>query len=227
MKTFVLIHSPLVGPFTWALTADELRRKGVEAVVPTLTGAEASGPPYWRGHAEAVARALEPVAPERPLILVGHSGAGPLLPATRQIIQRRVAAYIFVDAFIPRDGASRRDLFESHEGVAQFRQAAADGLLPTWSEEDLRDVIPDPERRRRFAAELRPLPLAVYEEPLPVFAGWPDAPCGYLQFSPIYDTPARHAQDEGWAYMRWRPGIFTCWWIRSPSRTPFWVWSSA
>ena len=34
------------------------------------------------------------------------------------------------------------------------------------------------ERHQLVADVLHPLPLAVYEEPLPVPDGWPDAPCG-------------------------------------------------
>src|SRR5206468_1317091 len=116
-------------------------------------------------------------------ILVGQSGAGVLRPSIRQALGSPVSAYLFVDASIPRDGASRLDLFASREEAAQFRQAAVEGLLPTWTEADLRGVIPDNTLRQRFVSELRPLPLAIYEEPIPVFKGWPDAPCGYLRFA--------------------------------------------
>ncbi len=47
-------------------------------------------------------------------------------------------------------------------------------------------------------AELQPLPLAVYEEPIPVPATWPDAPCGYVQFSPAYAGAAARARALGW-----------------------------
>ena len=198
---FVLLHSPLVGPLTWGSVADELRRRGIEAIVPALREGEDAGPPYWRRHAEAVERALAALPADRPPILAAHSGAGPLLPAAREAIGRPVAAYLFVDAGLPRDGASRLDLFGVPEEVARFRAAAREGLLPTWGDEDLREVIPDAALRRRFVAELRPLPLAVYEEPLPVFAGWPDAPCGYLRFAatPVYEEPEREARRRGWA----------------------------
>ncbi len=59
-----------------------------------------------------------------------------------------------------------------------------------------------------FMAELRPLPLAVYEEPLPVFEGWPDAPCGYLRFSPAYEVPAERAKREGWECAEFDGGHF-------------------
>lgn len=55
---------------------------------------------------------------------------------------------------------------------------------------------------------MRPLPLAVYEEAIPVFSGWPDAPCGYLQFTPIYDIGRRRAESSGWAYARIEGGHF-------------------
>ncbi len=108
---------------------------------------------------------------KRPLVLVGHSGAGVLLPAVREALGRAVAGYIFVDADIPEDNKSRLDLFQSREDRNSFRRAAQEGMLPTWTEEDLLETIPNPVLRRRFVAELRPLPLAVYEEPIPVFEG--------------------------------------------------------
>ena len=205
---FALIHSPLVGPYTWALVADELRRTGIGAAVPVLAEVDVAHPPFWQQHAEAAAQMVKLIPPDRPPILVGHSGAGMLLPVIRQTLSRPVAGYIFVDAGLPKDGMSRLDLFESAEEAEQFRQAAKDGLLPTWSDEDLREVIPNDEVRRRFVAELRPLPLVAYEEPLPVFTGWPDAPCGYLQFSSVYDQPARDAQGRGWPYTRIDGGHF-------------------
>jgi hypothetical protein len=202
MTTFVLIHSPLVGPLTWTLVADELRERdvGVGAIAPVLPDSREVDPPYWKAHAEAVAEAARKA--EQHTILVGHSGAGMLLPAIRQAIGRPVVGYLFVDAGLPSNGKSRLDLFESKEGADQFRQAAQDGLLPIWTAEELRDHIPDDDLRRRYVAELRPLPLAVYEEPIPVFAGWPDVPCGYLLFSPVYESAAAHARDQGWPYAR-------------------------
>jgi hypothetical protein len=180
MKAFVFIHSPRVGPLTWALVADEVRRHGYTALVSALPDSRYISPPYWKRHAEAIAQSVESTSQEHHLILVGHSGAGLLLPAIR----------------------------ESSEAVRQFSQAAVTGLLPTWGEEDLRDDLPNAELRRRFVAELRPLPVAVYEEPLPVFVGWPDAPCAYLHFSSFYESPAAWAQQAGWAYTQLKGGHF-------------------
>jgi len=206
MPTFILIHSPLVGLLTWMLVADELRQRGVNAIAPSLAAGGAGCRPYWQDHATAVARALESVPVDQPLVLVGHSGAGPLLPAVGEAAGRPIAAYVFVDADIPQDGASRLDLAGSPESAERVRRQASDGFLPNlWeNEEVLRAVgIEDAELRRRFLAEVSKVPLAIYEEPLPVFAGWPDAPCGYLSFtrsSRFYPQSIGRAKREGWAY---------------------------
>src|SRR3954469_17423614 len=107
MTTFVLIHSPLVGPLTWQPVADELRRMGAAVVVPSLRDADPHAGPYWQAHAHAVVDAINRLAPTEPPVLVGHSGAGVLLPAVRATLGRPVAAYIFADAGIPEDGKSR------------------------------------------------------------------------------------------------------------------------
>jgi hypothetical protein len=61
-------------------------------------------------------------------------------------------------------------------------QKAKDGILPSVSEEDLREAIPDAQLRVQFASKLACVLLG--EEPLPVFDGWPDAPCACVQFAP-------------------------------------------
>jgi alpha-beta hydrolase superfamily lysophospholipase len=205
---FVLVHSPLVGPLTWGPVAAELRRRGYAVVVPVLRAGETADPPYWRQHVAAVVRALDGEDRARPLVLVGHSGGGVLLPAIAAAAGRPVAAYLFVDADLPHDGRSRLSRFADPADAAAFRAAATGGLIPTWTEDDLAGVIPDPDRRRAFVSELRPLPLAVYDEPIPVPASWPDAPGGYLQFSLPYDAAAAEVRALGWPLVAMPRGHF-------------------
>ena len=201
MDAFVLVHSPLVGPATWSLVVDEMQRRGITAIAPELPDSRSVEPPFWKHHAEAVARGMEAIPTGQRVVLVGHSGGGMLLPAVRAVSGRDVAAYVFVDAGIPEDGKSRLDFFGAEEAQG-FRAGAVDGLLPTWTEANLAAVLHDPRVRKQFVSELRPLPLAVYEEPIPVFDGWPDAPCAYLQFTATYDEPAAQARQAGWTYRR-------------------------
>jgi thioesterase domain-containing protein len=207
---FVLIHSPLVGPSTWSLVADMLARKGFKTIVPTL-GNENPSLPYWEQHATEVAEALKAISRDIPLILAGHSGAGPLLPAIRQLAKRDVAAYIFVDAGIPLNGRSQLDLMalESPQFADQFREALQSGeRFPTWSAEDLQDIIPDEAFRNRIVSELHPRSLDYFNEPMPVFDGWPDAPCAYVQFTSTYKVFADRAASEGWPVHRIEAGHF-------------------
>ncbi|MEO6456669.1 MAG: hypothetical protein ABIO92_00120 [Chloroflexia bacterium] len=201
MSAFILIHSPLVGPFTWALVAKEFEQRQIKVVVPSLTSNPGSDVPYWKQHAYAVARSTQTLPPDEAVVLVAHSGAGMLLPAIRQVMGRPIAGYIFVDAGIPQDGKGRLDRFE-HEAAEQFRRSAIDGLLPTWTDADLAQVIPDDQTRARFVADLKPLPLAVYEEPIPVFDGWPDAPCSFIAFRSddeyVYADSLRHVEQQRW-----------------------------
>lgn len=164
-----------------------------------------------RQHVDAVVRAAAAIPAEAPLVLVGHSGAGPLLPAIGQEIGHRVAAYVFVDAGIPTDGRSRIELMETEDSpfARDLRQHLIAGRrFPEWSEADLAPLVPDALLRRLLIAELRPRPLPFFTEPIPVFAGWPDAPCAHLQFSPAYDVPARRAQEAGWSYREIVAGHF-------------------
>ncbi len=219
---FVLIHSPLVGPLTWEPVAERLRAGGHDVFRPMLQD-YADGGPYWRqqaasvmrsvngslGHlrglafaeqqAEAVARGLDRAG--QPLVLVGHSGAGALLPAIRQALKHPVGGYIFVDAGIHRDGLSRLEMMalEGPEFAAELRtHLAAGGRFPEWQDQQLRPILPDAGPRYRLLQQLRPRSLDFFNEPIPVFAGWPDAPCGYMQFSAAYDVPAAQASAGGW-----------------------------
>jgi hypothetical protein len=196
-----LIHSPLVGPLTWSLVAERLRESGIETLTPQVRDTIGNDAPYWRQHAESVADELRTVPPDRPLIPFAHSGAGSLLPAIRQAANHPTAGYIFVDAGLPHDGRSRLDEMEaeSPEYAAELREhLVSGGRFPEWTDDELRDIIPDVRLRRQLVAELRPRALAFFAEPIPVFSGWPDAPCGYIQLSPAYARPAEEAHRAGW-----------------------------
>jgi hypothetical protein len=191
---------------------DLRERSSMSVAVPTLRS-EGIAVPYWRHHATAILESLPRVPISRSIVFVGHSGAGPCLPAARSRMLHPVKGYIFVDARLPgRDGASRLDL--SREAAERFRLRVNEGLLPIWTElvgitrEVLHDLIPDPVLQQRFVTELRPTPLAVYEEPLPVPPGWPDAPCAYLKFSPAYAPAAARARQLGWPCLELSGGHF-------------------
>jgi hypothetical protein len=208
---YVLIHSPLVGPLTWRLVYQEMTGRGIKAITPILTDHPHSEKPFWKQHAESIARSLSLAAETSNLVLVGHSGAGPILPVIRQFLNHPIEAYIFVDAGIPRDGLSRLDLMktEDPEWAEQFEQALLRGEhYPTWSTDDLQDVIPDEDLREKLVADIRPRSIAFFSEPIPVFEEWPDAPCAYIKFSAAYNRVSERVKEAGWPVQELNAGHF-------------------
>lgn len=208
---YILIHSPLVGTLTWSLVADDMRQRGLKVIVPALVDIPDSAEPFWKQHAESISQALSDIPKESAVTLVAHSGAGPLLPVMRQSIPNPVHAYVFVDAGIPRDGATRLDLMktEDPDWARQFQEELEQGeRFPSWSSDDLCEIIPDENVRQQLVAELRPRGLDFFTEPIPVFDGWPDAPCTYIQFSAPYEKPAAQARAAGWSTYKLEAGHF-------------------
>jgi hypothetical protein len=111
-----------------------------------------------------VATAARELPEHAPLVLVGHSAAGLVLPAAGVAIraagpERAVRAYVFVDATLPRGSASLGELIPPEVGIGleELRAlAGGSGLLPPWGTdwpEDLwRQLIPDAALRARWAA---------------------------------------------------------------------------
>jgi pimeloyl-ACP methyl ester carboxylesterase len=194
---YVLIHSPLVGPGTWTPVARELERAGRAVTLPSLLGIEGAAPPRWRFAVETIAAALE--ATQGPLALVGHSGAGALLPQVAAEAGDRCRAIVFVDAVLPpRSGMYATD----DRFLALLRPMAADGRLPPWSEwwgeEAMRQLVPDDALRGAIEAELPRLPLAYFEEAVPVPAGWDRVPVAHLRFSDAYWAEGEEAERRGY-----------------------------
>ncbi|TMB78079.1 MAG: alpha/beta hydrolase [Chloroflexi bacterium] len=216
-RSFVLVHSPLVGPATWAALVPELEQRDQRAFAPDIDGDEHDPTPLWQQHVYAAAAALGSAGPDA--FLVGHSGAGPLLPAIHEAAAVSVAGYIFVDAGLPSAGARKEQgAFAKHLDAMH----AAGRRFPEWNDDVLRDVVPDDARRRDLLAQLRPQPARFWDEEIPMFDGWPDARCGYLRFAPnpSYDEPAAEARRRAGRIASSRPGTSTCSSIPQPSRTP-------
>jgi pimeloyl-ACP methyl ester carboxylesterase len=196
---FVLIHSPFVGPTTWSHVARELERHGREALVPSLLGiADAEGP-QWHRAAEAVRAAVASTAD--PVVLVGHSGGGFLLPMIADTLTAEVAALVFVDSFLPPPGGSLR--LAPPEFVDQLRPLATDGVLPPWSswfgEDAMRELVPDLRLRTILEDAMPRLPLSCLDASVPVPDGWDATPCAYLLLTgEPYGQSAAAARRRGW-----------------------------
>jgi hypothetical protein len=207
----VFVASPLLGPTSWAPLREALASGGWESVIAHEVRDPLNRRPFWQRTVDGVERSLREVPDSRPVALVGHSGAGPLLPAAAGAIRQPVAASLFVDAGLPAPGISRLDAIaaEGPQGAASAKDLAAilgaGRRFPEWTSAELTPLVPDGERRRQLLAELRPRGGDFWTEPLPTVSGWADARCAYLRFSEPYELAAEHARAMGWP-VRQLPG---------------------
>ena len=192
----VLIPSPLLGPYSWSFVHHELAERGWDALVSVDLHDPVGRQPCWRRTVGGVEATLRDSEEERPVVLVAHSGAGPLLPAVGAIVRQPIAAYVFVDAGLPSGGTSRLEAIATEDATSAAELGAAldaGRRFPAWTDKDLGQLVPEPDRRQALLDELRPRGRDYWTEELPDVSGWPDAPCGYLTFSPPYLSAAEHA----------------------------------
>ena len=205
--TLLFVHSPVLGPATWSSTADVLRSKGFRCDVPDTTAVASSGGPYYPKFAAAVAEAVD----DDHVVVVGHSAAGPLLPAIADVLGGRVLAAIFADATLPHPGLSWFDAAPAPLRD-QLRVMAEGGRLPPWHEwfppGALDELLPDPSLRGTVTAEIPRLPLAYFEEPAP--ATTPAQRCAFLRFSTPTTTPPTTPSDSAGGWHAGTGTIFGC-----------------
>ncbi len=197
---FVLVHSPAVGPATWAPVASALRARGRDAVLPSLTGLAGAEPPFWTHVVRSVVDAVDRAGGDDPLVVVAHSGAGLFVPLLVANAPRSVEACVFVDATVP---VAAGYMPVTPPAMLPFLRARAEhGRLPAWTQwwepAEAAELFPDEQTRALVEAEEPRLPLAFYEEAVPAPPGWDDRPCGYVLFSGTYAAAAQQARLRGW-----------------------------
>ena len=194
--TLVFVHSPLVGPLTGRAVADRFTAAGRRTVVADLRGAVAGPGPYVPAIVRRVAEAAAPLTGD--VVLVGHSGAGPLLPAIAAGSPQPVRAVLFVDAGLPHPGRSWWQTTPA-QLTRRLQQLADGGRLPPWHRwfpaDTLAELLADARVRDAFTAEVPSLPLAYFHEPMPA-AHW-RGPAGYLLLSEAYRDDADRARRQG------------------------------
>jgi pimeloyl-ACP methyl ester carboxylesterase len=202
--SFVLIHSPSVGPQTWEPVARRLTQLGWHAAVPSLLRVGEEGPPFWLRVVEAVRAGLGPSGQPQPVVLVPHSNAGLFIPVITAALPGLVRGCIFVDAAVPPRSGSVP--MAPPELLELLRSKASGGLLPRWTdwwdEEEVARLFPDQQTRQAVTEEQPRLPLSYYEASVPVPAGWDARPCAYLLFGPPYGGAATEAHDRDWIVQR-------------------------
>ena len=114
MTTYVLVHGAWGGGWKYARVADALRKRGHTVFTPTLTGQGErshllSGDINLTTHVTDILNVIR-YEDLSGVVLAGHSYGGMVITAVADSIPEKIAALVYVDAFIPDDGQSLFDL---------------------------------------------------------------------------------------------------------------------
>lgn len=191
--SFLLVHSPAVGPSTWRWVAAALRSRGHQVVVPDLVAEAVSGDPALFARAAAAASETGDE-----VVIVGHSASGGLLPLVAELTPR-VRRVVFVDASVP---PCEGIFCAGGDLLVALRAIATNGVLPVWSrwwgEGMLQVLVRDDARRREVEGELPAVPLEFFEAPIEAPAGWCAREGAFLLLSEFYRSGADRAALLGW-----------------------------
>ncbi len=197
MPSFLLVHSPLLGPSSLSRLAAEAERRGVKAASPDLRRAVIGAPPRVDRLVQAVVGSSG--ALEERVTVVGHSGAGAFLPEIGRVLGDRLNGLLFIDAVVPpRSGAHRT----SSRVERLLDENTTAGLLAPWLDwwprETVRALLPDVADEAALRHDSPQVPRALYDEVVPVPEDWSDWNCGYVRLGPVYDVEFVEAGERGW-----------------------------
>lgn len=189
----LLLPSPLLPASAYMGLAASLEQRGLDVTVaPANTGAPADAMTLIRTWVASAGHAT---------ILLAHSNAGYLAPATRDLTCRG-SRVVFMDAaLLPESGAA--PLAPARFRAHLARLADDDGILPPWtrwwSREDLEGVIPRGSFDELDRACPR-LPLSYFDTELVAPQRWAEAPNAYLAFGTTYAEELAFAQKHRWPH---------------------------
>jgi len=207
MATFVLVHGAWHGSWCWARVRRALIAAGHEVFTPTLSGvgerSHALSPDIdLQMHVADVANLIRWEELDR-VILCGHSYGGCVISGVAEAVGDRIAALVYLDAFLCGDGESLHDLLpdEAREQQLSLARDYGDG----WRVPPIPAEIFNVNARDRdwVDSQCTPQPLATFQQKLRLGAGpSPISRNHYIFASGWEGTPFTHsyerAKARGW-----------------------------
>ena len=134
-RTFVLVHGAWHGGWCWRRVVDRLERRGHRVFTPTLTGlgerAHLLTPSInLDTHIADVVNLIRYEALSN-IVLLGHSYGGFVVSGVAEQEEANIAAFVFLDAFVPEDGDSMATIgTEITRNAIQAAAQRGDTTLP-------------------------------------------------------------------------------------------------
>jgi len=128
--TFVLVHGAWHGGWCFGRVAERLSLRGARVFTPTLTGL-ADRSHLYRPQINLTTHVLDVANLIRwhdlhDIVLAGHSYGGMVITAVADQLPDRIAALVYLDAFLPQDSQCVHDLAPPEVVRAQLQSATAD-----------------------------------------------------------------------------------------------------
>ena len=200
---FVLLHSPLTGPSTWAPVAAELARRGIDVTRLVIPPLGEMAPPLYAGVGEALAAQFRGQGGQT--VLAVHSGAGALAPSVVAAAGDQVKAVLYVDSILPHPGRNWFDTASTALGD-DLKAKVVGGLIPAWDQwfppGAAASLLLDSGLRDAVLSELVPTPLVWFEEAAPEVGLPSGVGSGFLRLSKAYEREAEEALLLGWPTLR-------------------------
>ena len=112
--TFVLVHGAWSGGWSWETVAEKLRHNKHRVFAPALSGLGERS--HLAGKDITLSTHIDDIVNEltfkdlEDVVLVGHAYAGFVITGVAERVPERIAAIVFLDAFMPSNGQSFADL---------------------------------------------------------------------------------------------------------------------
>ncbi len=110
---WVLVHDAWLAGWAWEAVSAKLTGRGWQVITLDLPGhgevtlsPEETQKLNLESYAQAVVEATTRQLGPRQVILVGHGTAGPVIQRAAELLESKVTALVFVEAYILRDGES-------------------------------------------------------------------------------------------------------------------------
>jgi pimeloyl-ACP methyl ester carboxylesterase len=175
MATFVLVHGAWHGSWCWARVRQGLIEQGHRVFTPTLTGVAEqshalSSDIDLQRHVDDVANLIRWEELDS-VVLCGHSYGGCVISGVAEVVPDRIAALVYLDAFLLEDGECLHDLLPVEHRELQVSLANEHGegwRVPPIPAEVFNVNAVD---RDWVDRQCTPQPLATFQQPIRLHGG--------------------------------------------------------